>query len=493
MDSEPTVVPPTGQRSYLAALARQVLLERGFQVDLEPAAAAQVAAIGGPAQPVGPVDDLRSLPWCSIDNDDSRDLDQLTVAEVLPGGAVRLRVAVADVDALVVAGSPVDEQAQANTTSLYTPAAVFPMLPERLSTDLTSLNPGTDRLAMVAELTVGADGHPEPGTVGWALVHNHAQLAYDALSAWLDGTGPPPPALVAVPDLAANLRLQDRAAAQLRQLRLAAGALTFETGEARAVFDGERLVGLALQRQNRARRLIEDLMVATNETVARFLEARGYASIRRVVRRPARWGRIVEIARGLGHDLPARPDSRALQRFLDQRAAADPLRFPDLSLAVVKLLGSGEYVAEIPGHSAPGHFGLAVRDYAHSTAPNRRYPDLITQRLVKAALAGRPAPYSNDELVALAAHCTAREDEAQRAERQLQKSAAAMFFGEEPDRPYDALVTGVAREATWVRVLDPPADGRLVAGEAGLDVGDRLCVRLVRADVELGHLDFTRC
>lgn len=454
---------------------------------------AQVAAIDGPAAPLGQVADLRDLLWCSIDNDDSRDLDQLTVAESLPDGATRLLVAVADVDSLVPAGSPVDEHAWHNTTSLYTPGNVFPMLPERLSTDLSSLNPHVDRLALVVDMTVAADGRLAAGEVYRALVHNHAQLAYDAVTAWLEGDMPPPAALAAVPGLAENLRLQDAAADCLRQVRAARGALTFETGEARAIFAGEQLVDLVTQPQNRARRLIEDAMVAANVTVAGFLSRRGFPSLRRVVRQPARWPRIAQIARDLGHALPEQPDSRALQGFLDERQKADPLRFPDLSLTVVKLLGSGEYVAELPGHPAPGHFGLAVRDYAHSTAPNRRYPDLVTQRLLKAALDGRPPPYADHELVELALHCTTQEDEAQRVERRLNKSAAAMLFDDDFDARYDALVTGVSRDATWVRVLDPPAEGRLVAGTSGLDVGDRLCVRLVGTDIDLGHIDFERC
>lgn len=468
-------------------------MERGFLAAFAPAVLAQVAQLTGPAAPVGEVADLRALLWCSIDNDDSRDLDQLTVAEALPGGATRLRVAVADVDSLVPAGSPVDEQAWHNSTSIYMPGTVFAMLPERLSTDLTSLNAGVDRLALVVDMTVNAAGHIMASDVYRALVHNQAQLAYDAVSAWLEDAAPAPSALAEVPGLAENLRVQDAAAQCLRQVRAASGALTFETGEARARFDGERLVDLVTQPQNRARRLIEDAMVAANVTVAGFLGRRGYPSLRRVVRQPARWPRIAQIARGLGHGLPEEPDSRALQQFLDERHAADPLRFPDLSLTVVKLLGSGEYVAQLPGHPAPGHFGLAVRDYAHSTAPNRRYPDLITQRLLKAALDARPAPYSAAELVGLAFHCTNQEDEAQRVERRLNKSAAALLFDEDFATRYDALVTGVSRDATWVRVLDPPAEGRLVAGMAELDVGDRLCVRLVGTDIDLGHIDFERC
>jgi VacB/RNase II family 3'-5' exoribonuclease len=487
------MVPRDEQRSYLRDLARQAMLERGFLPDFAPDAVAEVAAIPGPAQPVGQVADLRDLLWCSIDNDDSRDLDQLSVAETGPEGQTRLLVAVADVDSLVPAGGPVDGHAQGNTTTLYMPGSAFGMLPERLSYDLTSLNPGADRLAVVMDMTVDADGNlQDGGQVYRALVHNHAQLAYDAVAAWLEGAAAPPAALAAVPGLAENVRWQDATAQRLRRQRDRCGALEFETGEARAVFEGEQLVDLVTVTPNRSRKLIEDLMIAANETVARFLATHGYPVLRRVVRTPARWPRLVQVARELGHDLPGRPDSRALQAFLDARRAADPLRFPDLGLTVVKLLGSGEYVAEFPGQEVPGHFGLAVRDYTHSTAPNRRYPDVITQRLVKAALDDRPPPYGRDELLALAAHCTEREDEAQKVERRLGKSAAAMLFTTMPHGRFDAFVTGVTNSGTWVRVLDPPAEGRLAGGDH-LDVGDRLCVALLSTDVDQGYIDFERC
>jgi len=468
------------------------MLDRGLEPDFSPAVMAELAGMGAPPAPGDGVRDLRHLSWASVDNDDSLDLDQLTVAQALPGGAVKVMVAVADVASLVARGSAVDAHAQTNTTSVYTAAEIFPMLPERLSTDLSSLADQQDRAAVVVEMTTGEDGALGGSDLYRALVRNHAKLAYDSVAAWLEGSGPMPEAVAAVPGLDANLRLQDAVAQKLRELRHEHGALDLQTVEARAVFDADQIHDLAAEEKNRAKELIEDFMIAANGVTARFLADKGSPSLRRVVRTPKRWERIVELAAQLGERLPAAPDARSLALFLAKRQAADPLRFPDLSLAVVKLLGVGEYVVERPGQAAPGHFGLAVKDYTHSTAPNRRFPDLITQRLVKAALSGAQPPYGADELAALATHCTAQEDAANKVERQVAKSAAALLLASRVGERFNAIVTGAATKGTWVRIFKPPVEGMLVEGSAGLDVGHRVRVQLVHTDVERGFIDFRR-
>jgi VacB/RNase II family 3'-5' exoribonuclease len=465
------------------------MLERGLIPEFSPAEVAELAQIRLPATDGG-ARDLRGLLWASIDNDDSRDLDQLTVAEQLPGGTVRALVAVADVDALVASGSAIDAHARANTTSVYTAAEIFPMLPERLSTDLTSLADGQDRLAVVVEMTLAGDGSLLGSDVYRAMVRNRAKLAYDAVAAWLNGQGPIPEAVAATPSLDDNLRLQDEVAQKLRALRHEHGALDLQTVEARPVFEAEEIRDLAVEEKNRAKELIEDLMIAANGVTARFLEARRTPSLRRVVRTPKRWDRIVEVAAHLGERLPASPDPRALSAFLAGRRSADPLRFPDLSLTIVKLLGAGEYAVETPGAQTPGHFGLAVRDYTHATAPNRRFPDLVTQRLLKAALAGTPPSYATQELTELAAHCTRQEDAANKVERQVAKSAAALLLVSRIGERFDAIVTGASAKGTWVRVLRPPVEGKLVSGFDGIDVGHRVRVELVAADVNRGFIDF---
>jgi VacB/RNase II family 3'-5' exoribonuclease len=478
-------------RVTLQRIAHRVMLERGLAPDFAPETAAQLAAIAGPAPAAGPsTRDLRELPWCSIDNDDSMDLDQLSVAQELSGRAVKLLVAIADVDALVGKGSAIDDHARTNTTSVYTAAQIFPMLPEKLSTDFTSLADRQDRSAVVVEITVGADGAIAGSDVYRGAVRNHAKLAYDSVAAWLEGRGPAPAALAAVPGLDANLRTQDRVAQKLREIRHEHGALDLQTIETRPVFEADKILDLRPEERNRAKDLIEDLMVAANGVTARFLAAKDLSSLRRVVRTPKRWDRIVAVAAHLGEKLPVQPDAAALAGFLSKRRAADPLRFPDLSLTVVKLLGAGEYVVERPGQGAPGHFGLAVKDYTHATAPNRRFPDLITQRLLKAALAGSPPPYRDDELAELATHCTGQEDAANKVERQVAKSAAAMLLVGRVGERFDAIVTGASPKGTWVRVLHPPVEGKLVAGFEGMDVGHRLRVELVDADVERGFIDF---
>ncbi|HEX3554828.1 MAG TPA: RNB domain-containing ribonuclease [Thermoanaerobaculia bacterium] len=483
-------------RHDLQAIAHRVMLDRGLEPDFPPDAKAEADRLSSAATPENAAEpgirDLRQLLWSSIDNDDSRDLDQIEVAEAQPGDAIRIWVAIADVDALVRLGSAIDRHAKTNTTSVYTAAQIFPMLPEKLSTGLTSLNDGEDRLAIVMEMTVAADGTLAGSDIYPGWVHNRCKLAYDAVAAWLEGTGPMPPALAAAPGMDAQVRLQDQAAVRLRQQRHEHGALDLETIEARPVLVDGKVVDLKADKPNRAKQLIEDFMVAANGVTARFLDQHGLPSLRRVVRTPKRWDRIVELAAGLGGHLPAAPDAPALNAFLEQRHQQDPVRFPELSLSVIKLLGPGEYVADPPGGDPPGHFGLAVRDYTHSTAPNRRYPDLITHRLLKAAFGKGPSPYSLDELARLGQHCTEQEDAAQKVERQVRKSAAALLLENRVGESFDAIVTGASDKGTWVRIFHPVVEGRLEQGSKGLDVGDKVRVRLLSTDVERGFIDFAR-
>lgn len=479
-------------RADLARIACEAMLDRGLAPEFPPAVERELAALAGAADKAGPeVVDLRSLLWCSIDNDDSLDLDQLSVCEPLASGTVRILVAVADVDALVPRGSAIDEHARTNTTSVYTSARVFPMLPELLSTNLTSLNFNQDRLALVTEMVIDAEGVISSPLVRRAWVRNRAKLAYDALSAWLVGQGELPAAAGAVPGMDAQLRMQDETAQRLRARRHAQGSLEFESFRPSAVFDGDEVVGLRQQEHNRARQLIEELMIATNTCTAHFLAEHGGASVRRVVRSPERWLRLVELAAQYGESLPTTPDSKALQGFLARRHRADPLRFPDLSLVVIKLMGAGEYVVERPGATPIGHFGLAERDYTHSTAPNRRFPDLITLRMMKALLCGAAPPYSPAELETLAQHCTQQEDAARKVERRMRKSEAALFLATLIGHSFDAVVTGHGDAGSWVRVFSPPAEGMLVGRLPSLRVGQQLKVKLVSTDVERGFIDFT--
>ena len=481
-----------GHRSLLGRLADQAMLEQGLLPVFSRNALRELAQLSGPASVGGDsIQDLRDRLWCSIDNDDSRDLDQLTVAEALPGDSAKVLVAVADVDALVKDSSAINAHAEQNTTSVYTAARIYPMLPEKLSTDLTSLNLNEDRLAILVEMTIAPDGNIQGSAVYHALVRNKAKLAYNSVAAWLDGTGPIPDAIPAVQGLAENLKLQDSVAQRLHNLRHVQGALSLQTIEAKAVFDGDTLSALERDEPNRAKTIIEEFMVAANGVTARFLDSKKFPSIRRVVRVPKRWDRIVELAASHGFTLPVDPDSKALEEFLVKQKASDPVQFPDLSLAVVKLLGSGEYVADFPDDApVPGHFGLAVKDYNHSTAPNRRYPDLITQRLLKAALAGTGVPYGKDRLNVLAQHCTLAEDAAAKVERRIQKSAAALLLESRIGEKFDGIVTGAADKGTWVRLIDMPVEGKLVQGFQGIDVGDRVRVQLLETDVERGFIDF---
>ena len=468
----------------LRSLARAQLVARGFDPELPPLEEAAPDGAG--------VRDLRGLLWSSIDNTESRDLDQVEVAEALPGGATRLLVGIADVDALVRKGSRVDERAARNTVSVYTGVATFPMLPEVLSTDRSSLNLDQDRLAIVIEFTCAKDGTLSSPDVYRALLRNHARLSYDDLGDWLAGKAPVPPQVSGTPGLEAQLQLQNTATLALLADRQRRGALQLETIEAQAVIKDGRVVDVKVAKKSRSKELIEDLMIAANGVMAGFLDSKGRSSIRRVVREPARWDRIVALAQTFGEALPPQPSGPALAAFLVKRRAADPQRFADLSLAIVKLLGPGEYVLHRAGEESPGHFGLAAHDYAHSTAPNRRYADLVTQRLVKAALAGTPAPYTDDELAQIARHCTEKEGDSRKVERFVRKAASALLLQDKLGQTFDAIVTGASPKGTFVRLLQPPAEGRVIRGEKGMDVGQQVRVKLVAAVPEKAFIDFEK-
>ena len=479
----------------LQKAAAEAMQAHGFEPEFAPQVQEQLAALAAhppPPAPAGDIRDLRALPWSSIDNDTSRDLDQLEIAELLPDGATKVRVAIADVDAFVPKHSAIDEHAANATTTVYTGVRNFPMLPEALSNAATSLLEAHDRLAVVTEFVVSTDGAVQSSAVYRAIVRSIAQLAYDGVGAWLERTGPAPAKIAASPVLQSQLALQDTFAHALRRARYRHGALNIETIETRPVILGGEVIDVVRQGKNRATELIEDFMIAANEVVARMLEARHVSSIRRIVKTPERWDRIVALARTLGASLPAAPDSKALNEFLIARKAADPDHFADLSLAVIKLMGPGEYVLERPGDPVQGHFGLAVEDYTHSTAPNRRFADLVTQRLIKAVLAGQPAPYADDELAAIARNCTLKENASRKVEREMSKRIAAVAMSGRIGEAFDAVVTGVTPRGTFVRVLAPRVEGLLARGQQGADVGDRLRVTLVSTDVERGYIDFAR-
>ena len=477
----------------LRAIAHQAMLDRGLEPDLPPAAIQQLREIQGPARDAQQsIRDLRQLLWCSIDNDHSMDLDQLTVAERLPTGAVKVLVAIADVDAIVKIASPIDLHAGTNTTSVYTAAAIFPMLPERLSTDLTSLGEGEDRLALVIEMVVAADGSIPESAVYRALVRNRAKLAYSNVAAWLDGKDKMSEKIARTTGLDEQLRMQDQIAQVMRTVRYRHGALDLEIIDPEVVLSDGQVVDVRQASQNRSQKMIEDFMIAANGVSSQFLEKHGWPALRRVVRAPERWDRIQKVAERFAEQLPVEPDSQALAAFLARRRQADPLRFPDLSLTIVKLMGAGEYVVQLPGQDSPGHFGLAVREYSHSTAPNRRFPDLVTQRLLKTAMAADKLPYTPVELTALATHCTKQEDAARKVERQVQKSATAQFLSGRIGETFDAIVTGASEKGTWVRVLKPPVEGKLTVGQTKVEVGDQIRVRLANLNIERGFIDFVR-
>ena len=478
---------PQPAKERLIAIARRAMIERGFLPDFSPEASDE-ARKATPPDSDPSLRDQRALPWCSIDNDDSRDLDQLSVST----SPSTLLVAIADVDLLVPRGSALDRHATINTTSVYTPAVNFPMLPERLSTDLTSLNEAGDRAAIVVELDVDSSGELKRSILYRSLVRNQAKLAYSSVGAWLEGVAPPPQKVAASKILQDQLRTQEAIGRALGQRRARRGALHLASHEATAVFTGDLLTDLRVEEKNRAKDMIENFMIAANGAVAAFLSERGVPALRRVLRTPERWDRIIQLARSHGTSLPEKPDAPALEAFLMKRKAEDPIHFPDLSLSVVKMLGSGEYAVEIPGKTMDGHFALAVRGYTHSTAPNRRYPDIVAQRQIKATLANHAPAYDIASLERLAFHCTDQEDDATRIERQVRKSAAALLLEGRQGEIYEAIVTGASSKGTWVRVLHPPVEGRVVRGETGVDVGDQIRVRLVSTDVERGFIDFAR-
>lgn len=485
--------PSTHAGFDLAASARQEMIDHGFDPDFPPGTAPQLAALEGRPlpSPDSAIRDLRALLWSSIDNDTSRDLDQAEVAE-RTGAGIRVRIAVADVDTDVPAGSPIDGHAASQTTSVYTGVRTFSMLPEELSTDLTSLNQDADRLAVVVELVVGPEGDISSTSIYRALVRNRAQLAYNGVGAWLEGTGAPPPKVAASSDLEAQLKLQDEAAQNLLAERHRLGALNIDRIEAEAVVTDGRVQGINTRKKNRASELIENFMVAANGVMARTLMNAGVSSIRRVVRTPVRWPRIVELAARYGDKLPAEPDSGALNQFLQARKAADADHYQDVSLAVIKLMGPGEYVLSRPGDPDQSHFALAAHDYTHSTAPNRRFADTVTQRLIKSVLGKQPSPYNDGALDSIARNCTLKEDAARKVERKMNKRIAAVALAHRIGETFAAVVTGVTPKGTFVRVLGPPAEGLLIHGQQGVDVGDRLQVKLVSTDPRRGYLDFAR-
>ena len=477
----------------LSAAARQEMIDEGFQPDFPPEVARQLDAIKArPAFAMEPgVRDLRSMLWSSVDNDTSRDLDQAEVAERVSAG-IRVLVAIADVDSDVAMDSPIDKHASAQTTSVYTGIRTFPMLPEQLSTDLTSLNQDADRLAVVVDMTVASDGSITSGGIYRALVRNQAQLTYNGVGAWLEGTSAAPPKLAASAELAAQLKLQDEAAQILLDERQKLGALNIDRVEAEAVITDGQVQGINTRKKNRASELIENFMVAANGVMARTLSNAGVASIRRIVRTPVRWPRIVDLAARYGDKLPAEPDSGALNAFLQKRKSADAVHYADISLAVIKLMGPGEYVLSRPGDKDQGHFALAAHDYTHSTAPNRRFADTVTQRLIKAVLAKQACPYPDQQLDAIAQNCTLKEDAARKVERAMSKRIAAVALQHRIGETFSAVVTGVTPKGTFVRVLGPPAEGLLVRGQQGVDVGDQLQVKLISTDPRRGYLDFAR-
>ena len=480
-------------RITLKQIARKAMISRGLVPDFPAALISELRKITSPATHKSTQSkDMRRLLWCSVDNDDSLDLDQLSYAEQLPENKFRLLIAIADVDALVIKHSNIDHYAGQNTATIYTVAEIFPMLPEKLSTDFTSMRMGEERCAVVVEMIIGHDGAVQQSDVYTAMVFNRAKLQYESLGEWLEGNSPIPSEIRKVEGLAENIQLQDRLAQKMKKLRYEHGALEFETIEARPVFDGDALSEMKAELKNRAKSMIEDFMIATNGATARYLEDQNFPSLRRVVRTPKRWNRIVELASENGFLLPVKAESKSLSAYLKFIKQNDPQHFVDMSISVLKLLGAGEYVVEIPGSAPEGHFGLAVKDYTHSTAPNRRFPDLVTQRLLKSAIAGHSVPYSIEQLEEIAQNCTQKEDDVRKVERLVEKSAMAMLMKSRIGGVFEAIVTGASAKGTWIRLFHPYAEGKLVNGFRGLEVGNKLKARLIHIDIDEGFIDFER-
>ncbi len=473
----------------LSEIAEKVMADRGFAPHFPESVVREVSSIQAPAAPSSDYRDLRDFLWVSIDNDDSRDLDQITYAEKGSGGKDKVYIAIADVDALVKSGSSIDQYAAHNTTSVYTPTRIFPMLPLTLSTDLTSLGENADRCAIVVEVDVDRDGRFELVDIYPAQVRNHAKLTYNGVTLWLEKKmqGSPPR-----PEIVKQVVMQDQIARRIQDYRDLQGALTFGKIEVQPIVVGGVAIGLEEKVMNRAQKIIENFMIAANVATTSYLLKQRAPIISRIVRVPERWDRVVELAKALGHKLPAQPDVKALQTFLLHQQRADPEHFSDLSLAMIKLIGKGEYVLGVPGEPPIGHFDLALRDYAHATAPNRRYPDLIMQRILKSCIFHKAIPYTSDELSALAHHCTEKEDDAAKVERRMHKSAAAMVLSERIGETFSAMVTGAGIKGTWVRLLKLPIEGKLVEGFEGFDVGDHLTVKLVHVDIANGYIDFAK-
>lgn len=478
--------------AHLTQLARQIMQEKGLQPDFSKEELQQLSQINNPAPLSSKYVDLHSLAWCSIDNDDSRDLDQLTYAEKGADGKTTLWIAIADVDALVHKDSPIDIHARINTTSVYTPTKIFSMLPEKLSTNLTSLNENEDRVSIVVKILINQMGDIESSSIFQAIVRNHAKLTYNAIGEWLEKKSSLPNKVKQVPGLENALIIQHEAAQILRKKRHEVGSLTLESSEAEVKITSNHQIMIQLSPHNFAHQLIEEFMIAANRATAKHFSEAKIPSLRRVVRIPKYWDRIVEIAENFGEDLPQEPNAKALDAFLINRQKKDPDSFPDLSLTVIKLLGRGEYTVENDKDSPVGHFALALSDYTHSTAPNRRFPDLITQRQYKAFLLGEKNPYTLEELYSLAAHCTQQEDAAMKVERQVNKSAAAALLSSQIGRVFKGIITGASNKGTWVRIFQPAVEGKIIQGFKGLNVGDKVSVQLKYVDIAKGFIDFGR-
>jgi exoribonuclease-2 len=477
----------------LTELAKKAMKERNFLTEFSPDVQAEVTQIPDSILTILPsIKDLRKKLWFSIDNDDTKDLDQLTYREQLEAERIKIYIAIANVEDWVAKDSAIDQHAQQNTTSIYTPTKVFSMLPTKLSTNLTSLNEKQDRLAIVVEATMTANGSIEDHILYSAYVCNQAKLTYNRVASWLDGEGPIPDKILKVEGLEEQVKLQDKVAHRLKNFRYKQGALTFDVRESYPVIEHNKIVGVKTLEKNRAHDLIENLMIVANTATAHFLSNHQRPSLQRVVRIPKRWDRIVAIAKEYGDSLPEQPDSKALEIFLIKRWLLEPLHFSDLSLVIIKLLGRGEYIIQYPGEEPIGHFSLAIKHYTHSTAPNRRYTDLITQRLITSIFKNKPSPYSDQELEALARHCTQKENDAEKVERKMKKSAIIVILSSKINEIFDGLVTGATPKGTWIRIFHPPVEGKLIQGFENVDVGEQIKVKLVHVDIEAGFIDFIR-